>query len=119
METINFKETPGGFKFTIINTDTPKSLNTETKHTKGEWIISDKIEQGIFRYTSIKCEDIEICSVKRTWTEEGKANANLILSAPDLLEALSLLYESLPDGYTSECLPFVRKAIKKATAISF
>ena len=48
-------------------------------------------------------------------TDEGKANAKLIAAAPDLLEAIIELYDSLPDGYTSKCLPKVRTAIKKAT----
>ena len=48
-------------------------------------------------------------------SEEEMANAKLIAAAPSLLEALISLYESLPDGYASECLPMVRKAIKKAT----
>lgn len=87
----------------------------KTKHTKGEWE---------YKYNSIYAKKIngksfEVCRF-HGYSAPGmnhdlEANAKLIASAPDLLEALIELYNSLPDGYESECLPKVRNAIKKAT----
>ena len=92
----------------------------ETKHTKGKWVIS--CNQNL--YSTIKNEHgVRIAEVKSyeglnfndASLDERKANEKLISSAPELLEALIELYESLPDGYKHKCLPKVRKAIKKAT----
>jgi len=88
----------------------------ETKFTKGKWGLDRD-----FIYTELSeviCDIDPIGVSKKVFTrskEEAIANAKLIASAPSLLEALISLYESLPDGYASECLPMVRKAIKKAT----
>jgi hypothetical protein len=63
----------------------------EGKHTKGIWEVrtfnSDKI---IFRH-AIHCNGTNICKIMRDDndnSEEEQANAKLIASAPDLLEAL-------------------------------
>lgn len=94
----------------------------EKKFTKGEWTFYETPN-----YHKPECSRIEvssrdsslwICKVQNSGyiaEDEGLANAKLIAAAPSLLEALISLYESLPDGYASECLPMVRKAIKKAT----
>lgn len=90
----------------------------ETKFTKGEWkdIIVSSADGWFHRVIAIEGESV--CNITTRNTQRAQANAKLIAAAPDLLEALSLLYESLPDGYTSDCLPLVRKAIQKATALS-
>jgi hypothetical protein len=121
MEIVNFKETAGGFECKIINTDNKKHLKTETKFTKGKWhtyISPEKKEAYISANKTYFIAQV-FCRETDMYFEETIANANLISAAPDLLEALTMLYDSLPDGYTSDCLPFVRKAIKKATSISF
>ncbi len=86
----------------------------ETKHTKGEWEYMTVGTVSGF-YKKVFSEKTSICNITTRNFKEAEANAKLIASAPDLLEALIELYDSLPDGYESECLPKVRQAIKKAT----
>ena len=93
----------------------------ETKFTKVEWIITthtSKTDPQRIATTAIQENPNKVSYICDMWgmaTDEGKANAKLIAAAPDLLEAIIELYDSLPDGYTSKCLPKVRTAIKKAT----
>ena len=96
----------------------------ETKFTKGNWVIestkmkgTEIVVQTVVK-TNLPVDGLKspiICDIYGYMTEEGKSNAKLIAAAPDLLEAIIELYDSLPDGYTSKCLPKVRTAIKKAT----
>ena len=96
----------------------------ETKFTKGNWVIestkmkgTEIVVQTVVK-TNLPIDGLKspiICDIYGYMTEEGKSNAKLIAAAPDLLEAIIELYDSLPDGYTSKCLPKVRTAIKKAT----
>ena len=96
----------------------------EAKFTKGNWVIestkmkgTEIVVQTVVK-TNLPIDGLKspiICDIYGYMTEEGKSNAKLIAAAPDLLEAIIELYDSLPDGYTSKCLPKVRTAIKKAT----
>lgn len=104
------------------------------KHTKGEWFTccKDKIPHFVFS----KEGEVTICiPCKRQDTgielsdEEFRANAKLIASAPELLEALieakeqieHLAWKIHKDGSdfatvtTKETLEIVNKAINKAT----
>lgn len=112
----------------------------EAKFTKGEWTIENSIIQEN-EHISIKTEKVNVIVCNKmalafcgtNGNKKSLANARLIADAGttankcgllpselldqrnDLLEALIELYDSLPDGYTSKCLPKVRTAIKKAT----
>ena len=90
----------------------------EFKGTKGEWVRVGDI------YTTIECKikDVgvlpTIAVVNSTFreTEEAQANAKLIASAPDLLEALQELYNSIDScmDLTPKVLLKAQKAIEKA-----
>ena len=84
------------------------------KFTEGEWVI-DKQRDTVCIDILCNNEVVATCWDDYDCVDQLRANAQLIAAAPSLLEALISLYESLPDGYASECLPMVRKAIKKAT----
>ena len=98
----------------------------EAKFTKGNWVIestkmkgTEIVVQTVVK-TNLPIDGLKspiICDIYGYMTEEGKSNAKLIAAAPDLLEAIIELYDSLQDGYTSKCLPKVRTAIKNATEI--
>jgi hypothetical protein len=48
--------------------------------------------------------------------DDAEANARLIASAPELLEALQSIIDSLAEGFISEtCIDAARAAIRKAT----
>lgn len=97
----------------------------EFKGTKGEWYVEPS---ELCFETTIKCGEIRIAEAKHynngtdDWTQfdpidlEGKANAKLIASAPELLEALQELMRVYEDK--GQLLSFnvniARKAIEKA-----
>lgn len=55
-------------------------------YTKGKWVIEQK---KAFSFSEISCDSKTICNVYSFAVgEEANANANLICSAPALLEAL-------------------------------
>jgi hypothetical protein len=91
----------------------------ETKHTKGEWFVSN--EDQIVSMPS-QCK---IANRISGWNyEEAKANAKLIASAPELLEALITMYDlaihesgSMKERLSGNdvAIEKCRKAIKKAT----
>ena len=94
----------------------------EFKGTKGEWLIEDYSGQGsvIDVFVDVnECEDKQICQVysldemcyKEFQNEEHKANAQLISSAPELLEALQDL---LKNGFSIRTTEKAEKAINKA-----
>lgn len=106
----------------------------ETKFTKGNW----KIEQTTIENTDIVCQTVlktdlkynsiktpVICDLYGQDTEEGKANAQLLLSAPELYECLKELVETVisevPPKYIdevySEILSKSKTAINKALGI--
>lgn len=85
-------------------------------YTKVEW----KYDNNIRRVSS---NNVQISQIQKSISiknkhfisnEEVDCNGRLSSAAPDMYEALKALYNSLPDGYASECLPQVRKALKKA-----
>ncbi|MHB9056195.1 MAG: hypothetical protein ACYC2P_08610 [Paludibacteraceae bacterium] len=95
-------------------TDKLKSLPI----TKGDWEV---IKIDISDYKSLcigsRSDNQVICNISPGnfhFLEKENSNAKLISAGPDLLLALSKLYDSLPDGYTSDCIPLVRKALNKA-----
>lgn len=78
----------------------------ETKHTKGEWSVdglnTTSVITNINGYTKV-C-DCHLAGITGNdalqFLEENKANAKLIASAPDLLEALiSLMNDIRPTTY--------------------
>lgn len=98
----------------------------ETKHTKGEWIhtFNSSKERGV------RTDRGFICFLPKpshydgqderyeNELDENKANAKLIASAPDLLEALKDLYKYVHSpnmAYTKELDDKCKNAITKAT----
>ena len=99
----------------------------ETKFTKGNWFIKESkiaktdITCQTVLMTDLKYNDIKspvICDLYGQATEEGKANAQLLCAAPDLLYVLLELQESA--SYWSEydvpigIVERINSAIKKA-----
>jgi hypothetical protein len=77
-----------------------------TKHTPGPWRLEEWDEaHDVF---TVATNDWEISTVS------GIANAQLIATAPELLEALQLLTRK---GWTIETRNIVAKAIAKATSL--
>lgn len=72
------------------------------KHTPGPWKVHSKnptqvlceIEHKGYKYDSVLCEDVSPANGEY---EHAVANARLIASAPDLLEALVDLLGDVPD----------------------
>ena len=101
----------------------------ETKHTQGEWYVSDiPQEDGRYIYT----KENPFSAIARVYKGENphssnaEANAKLIASAPMLLEALQkvkseLMYENLINKEKSSGrnwqveLDIINQVIKKAT----
>lgn len=94
----------------------------EFKGTKGEWVISEINISDLKSIAIFSDEKQEVLLhmylPNSEITEENKANAKLIASAPDLLEALIKIRKSIKDqklesnfGHT---LSYVDEAIKKA-----
>ena len=95
-------------------------------HTKGAWHIGEGNGEGsIFadsgrtRLESDGTTLYPICQVNNGWNEaEDAANARLIATAPELLEALRVAESELryhAATRNSEALNIVRAAIQKAT----
>ena len=95
----------------------------ETKHTKGEWRLQKDDPQVFIGESYNSGSDAEFCAFVQHSVdkrEEAFANAKLIATAPDLLEALQELYDftnnyfgGSPAGKFARNTAF--KAIKKAT----
>jgi hypothetical protein len=95
-------------------------------HTKGAWHIGEGNGEGsIFadsgrtRFESGGTTLYPICEINNGWNEaEDAANARLIATAPELLEALRVAESELryhAATRNSEALTIVRAAIQKAT----
>ena len=100
----------------------------EFKGTKGSWSITDKFETKL--ETTIECGLIRVAEVKHyndgknDWAindptyYEGRANATLIVAAPDLLEALQdLLIHALEHDLHGVWTDKAKVAIEKALTI--
>lgn len=97
----------------------------ETKHTKGKWKITEKINGGIYKYIYVVCDNRRICEIKNPFSDESEANAKLIASAPDLLEACmeaKAMYEAQGINELTSCFRIggyqydrLLNAINKAT----
>lgn len=91
------------------------------KHTPGPWAINEILRQYSGKL-EIQSGDTHIASVtvgKKGITPEQEANANLISAAPELLEALDLLFShkvvNTPGGgISAEAREKARAAIAKA-----
>lgn len=70
----------------------------KTKHTQGEWKVSDRITNGVEGY-EIHYTDDEECITDHVYT---LADAKLIAAAPKLLQGLIDLKSQLIDGGFSE-----------------
>lgn len=74
-----------------------------SKHTKGPWIVRSKVIGGVARVNCVgpKGGDLSdqelICMVPET-NKEQAANLRLILSAPELFDALHYLLEQTVDA---------------------
>ena len=92
----------------------------KTNYTKGKWYIDSikpsKPHKGKGGFVTISSGDwLKFVKVFIHWdrpTKEAEANAKLIASAPELLEALKYFEENYPNTKAGE---LARKAIKKAT----
>ena len=84
----------------------------ETKHTNGEWTTEVCSNGGLI----VCLGDTEDWSSQRIQIA-NIANAKLIASAPELLEALAKLYNAIDSciDLTPELLKDCKNAIKKAT----
>lgn len=111
-------------------------INMETKFTKGEWMIAENhIKGNHYQYSILGNGTTMVADVMRhNFKQVGKskfkdentlypckeseANAKLIASAPEMLEALQILVgdiEKSPVKFTrEEKIEIARKAIKKA-----
>ena len=92
----------------------------ETKHTPGPWILHPTAHHPAVR--SIGTPDTgprRICTVgTMNGNPVDKANARLIAAAPELLEALQNIIESVDKGNAAILCPLAaaaRSAIAKAT----
>ena len=101
-----------------------KTIEIETKFTKGEWIVTTparSYEIQRIATTAIQKNPNKapyICDMWGMATEEGKANAKLIAAAPDLLEAcINSLKTFISIGCTTEAdiMKELKNAIEKAT----
>jgi len=110
-------------------------MNTNTKHTPGQWHIgSGNGEGSIFADNGRTRLEIggttlyPICQVNRKWEdEEDEANARLIAAAPELLQAIkdlfrecAMVHKSWGDGDNTKeadaAIKRAKDAIAKATA---
>jgi len=83
------------------------------EHTKGPW----KVDQIDYDTIVVEAGEGEVCSIHGydSAMDEVGANVDLIVAAPDLLEALSrLIDEVYADEFTSETMRNVSTAIAKA-----
>ncbi len=66
----------------------------KTKHTPGPWVLSKTVDY------QIESSQASICNYHVSEISEGQdlANARLIASAPELLEALEVLTDRLAQG---------------------
>lgn len=90
----------------------------KTKHTPGNWTHSDG---SIYSESDPSGKDIATINKNGNTTEEEEhANGELIAAAPDLLDALQSITETLHqmrrDNTISGMLMVAELAIKKATA---
>lgn len=84
-------------------------------HTKGPWHIANGVQ--------IRSDKHQIAKVWMFGCGEGKANANLISAAPELLEALALCLvqlekEHMPSDEVMHAMHHARAAICKAVPTS-
>ena len=78
------------------------------KHTPGPWHIG----KGL-RIIGANSQRVAVCDDNEA--TPGMDNARLIAAAPDLLEALTMLYDSITDERADEV--FRKEALDKAHAI--
>lgn len=98
-----------------------QTSHMETKHTKGNWYVSDiKQPDGEYIYTEL----YPFSAIARVYkgdnphVNEAEANARLIASAPQLLEALKFaerIISSKESGIPSDDLVLIRYTIQTAT----
>jgi hypothetical protein len=83
-----------------MNTTTNKGGNMGTQHTPGPWHIAEygTNEDGTPKHYGIVRGEVTIANLGTSTNENAKeidANARLIASAPEMLEALKILIDSL------------------------
>ena len=80
-----------------------------TKHTPGPWHIANGVQ--------IRSNRDQIAKIWMMRDGEGRANARLIASAPDLLEALIELADCGAEAWGEDrpCVKWARVVIAKAT----
>lgn len=89
----------------------------ERKHTPGPWYATTR--QGSWDWVVAQSESIEVCQMFHDGTPEnetGEANARLVASAPDLLEALELLCDEISMSMPDEPQEFNARNIWRAFA---
>ena len=62
------------------------------KHTKGEWKWINQTTQG-GDYYKVTGETVSVCNITTRDSKQAEANAKLIASAPELLEACQYVFE--------------------------
>ena len=85
--------------------------NLEFKGTKGNWEFENVTTHNGDFYKVKSDNTTSICNVTTRNQEQAQANAKLIASAPELLDALQLLVSQLENEHLSEyCEPLIDKA---------
>jgi hypothetical protein len=82
---------PKGARHPINLTNQTKNKPMKTKHTKGEWHVTPNGEY----VGTLGQGKTGVCMILMKGREEGQANAKLIASAPELLEALLAVQKDL------------------------
>jgi hypothetical protein len=109
--TVKTQHTPA---YTPAYTPAPWGMELiESGEYSSDWRISHTFNPGTFGPGSPSIKH-RICDVPHTWTAQGLADVRLICAAPELLEALSAIYNSA-DEETQEVWSQARAAIAKAT----
>lgn len=86
-------------------------MTNQTKHTPGPWLIADESKTFVYALgkegTNVFSCNVESAGTERASKREKEANARLIASAPELLEALKSVIEEIDmsdsNGYV-DCL---------------
>lgn len=93
-------------------------MNTDNKFTPGEWKITEEMESLTIHTDKINIAEVLQMDIEY---EEGKANALLIASSPDILDALIACrewFEKHSKDYeigSPNCFIKAKAAIDKAT----
>jgi len=90
------------------------------KYTQGKWINKKaalNVKDPMFYKTDVTCGGVRIAQVAGIGEDNSNANAQLVASAPELLEVLKHFVKSFASGQREKCdvaLIEAKQAIAKA-----